>query len=261
MISYPPGTPSWTDVSTSDVDAGISFYSELFGWEAEPVGEDPEQTGNYHMFKQGGKQVAGIGKAMQGMPPVWNVYVAVEDADAALAKAEAEGGTIVIPGFDVFTAGRMGVFTDPGGAFLCVWQPGDNKGAEIVNAVGAFNMAEVDTRDPDGAQPFYSAVFGWEFAPVEDDGAVVYHQIKLDGRLVAGLFPIPPGFPDEIPNHWRPYFGVEDLDAAMAKVRELGGQVLQDPVPIPEGRFVSLLDPFGATFSIWEGSYDPPPGG
>jgi hypothetical protein len=30
---------------------------------------------------------------------------------------------------------------------------------------------------------------------------------------------------------------------------------------VPEGRFVALMDPHGAAFSIWEGSYDPPPGG
>ncbi len=103
--------------------------------EAEPVGENPEETGNYHMFKLDGKIVGGCGAAMQNMPDVWNVYIAVEDADATKDAVESAGGKAIVDPFDVFTAGRLGVFSDPANAFFCVWQPGDNKGSEIVNAL------------------------------------------------------------------------------------------------------------------------------
>ena len=36
--------------------------------------------------------------------------------------------------FDVMTAGRMAVLTDPEGAAFSVWQARDHKGAKIVNA-------------------------------------------------------------------------------------------------------------------------------
>jgi uncharacterized protein len=42
--SYEPGTPSWVDLSTPDVDAAGRFYGEVFGWQAEAAGP-PEETG------------------------------------------------------------------------------------------------------------------------------------------------------------------------------------------------------------------------
>ncbi len=35
MTRCAAGTPSWADVSCPDIDAGIQFYGELFGWEIE----------------------------------------------------------------------------------------------------------------------------------------------------------------------------------------------------------------------------------
>ena len=57
---YPPGTPSWVDLGSPDVDASARFYGELFGWQAAEAGP-PEETGGYRMFTLRGKQVAGLG--------------------------------------------------------------------------------------------------------------------------------------------------------------------------------------------------------
>ena len=57
MTSYEHGTPSWVDVASPDVDAAVSFYEQLFGWEASEAG-DPEETGGYRMLTQDGKAVA-----------------------------------------------------------------------------------------------------------------------------------------------------------------------------------------------------------
>jgi predicted enzyme related to lactoylglutathione lyase len=129
-----------------------------------------------------------------------------------------------------------------------------------VNAPDALTMNELDTRDPDGAARFYGAVFGWEYEPVEQDGAVVYGQLKLGGRLVAGLLPMGSAFPAHMPVTWLTYFGVEDLDAAASRAQQLGGRALAGPREVPQGRFTPMADPHGATFALWEGQYDPPPG-
>jgi predicted enzyme related to lactoylglutathione lyase len=121
-------------------------------------------------------------------------------------------------------------------------------------------MNELDTRDFDGARRFYGEVFGWEVVPIEQDGQVVYGSVQLNGRLVAGMLPMGAQFPAGVPNHWRPYFGVEDLDASAAEVRELGGQLLTEPMAVPQGRFIAAADPNGATFSLMQAEYDPPPG-
>ena len=73
--------------------------------------------------------MAGIGSAPNGAPPAWNTYIAVENADAIVAKVEAAGGTSLLAPFDVGEAGRMAVFADPEGAAFRVWQAGEASGA------------------------------------------------------------------------------------------------------------------------------------
>ena len=46
MTAYPPGTPCWVDLSTSDPAASAAFYTGLFGWTAQaaPPGGDAAYT-------------------------------------------------------------------------------------------------------------------------------------------------------------------------------------------------------------------------
>jgi uncharacterized protein len=50
--------------------------------------------------------------------------------------------------------------------------------------------------------------------------------------------------------HWRVYFAVDDADAAVAKVTELGGSVQRPPMHMPYGRHADVADPQGAMFSV-----------
>ena len=143
MTEYAPGTPSWIDLATPDMDATVSFYEGLFGWEI-PVAENAEQTGGYRVATSGGKSVAGIMPLMQeGQPAVWSTYVNVEDADATAAKATEAGGTVIAPPMDVMELGRMAFFADPTGAAIGIWQPNQMRGAQLVNEpVSALERAQ-----------------------------------------------------------------------------------------------------------------------
>ncbi len=257
MIEYPQGTPSWVDLSSPDLDASAHFYGELLGWELAPA----EETGGYRMFTLGGKSVAGLGSTQEGQAPAWSTYVAVDDAAAIKDRVEAAGGSTMTEPFPIREAGTLAVFTDgPGGSSFSVWQAGHHRGAQLVNAPGALCMSELQTRGFQAAARFYGAVFGWTVEPIEQNGQLVYGSVKLDGRLVAGMLPMGPQFPAEVPPRWVPYFGIEDLDGSAAEAGQLGAQVLMGPTHVPAGRFVVLSDPHGAVFSLFEGSYDPPPG-
>src|SRR5919112_369488 len=106
VMEYPPGTPSWADLSSLDVDASAGFYGELFGWEARDAGA------GYRIFTLAGDDVAGLGPAQEGQPPHWTTYVTVTDADETRAKVEEAGGQTVVEPIDVMTAGRMALFAD-----------------------------------------------------------------------------------------------------------------------------------------------------
>ena len=53
------GTPIWVDLGSSDPQASARFYGQLFGWQAEDLGEE---VGHYTMFSQDGKRVAAVGE-------------------------------------------------------------------------------------------------------------------------------------------------------------------------------------------------------
>jgi uncharacterized protein len=246
--SYPPGTFSWVDLQTDDLDRAKSFYGDLLGWSYEdlPMGDGAV----YSMAKVQGHSVAGLGERQdESMPPHWNCYVTVEDADASAARAAELGANVLAPPFDVFDAGRMSVFADPQGAVLSVWQPKDNIGAGLVNAVGALTWNDLVTPDVEASSGFYSALFGWEIAEVPgSDGQ--YWSITNGGRLNGGMLPIIEG------GHpaWNLYFACEDTDAAVAKASELGGETFMGPMDVPNGsRFAILRDPGGAVFSVSSG--------
>lgn len=253
---YAPGTFCWNDLTTTDQAAAKVFYSGLFGWEAEdmPVGEDVF----YSMQRLGGKDVAAISPQPQtqrdaGVPPVWNSYVSVERADDAAERATALGGTVHAPPFDVMEAGRMAVIQDPQGAFFMVWQPRQHFGAALVNAPGAPVWNELASPDPDGSSAFYSRLFGWTVAPFEG-GPEPYLSIKNGEANNGGIRQLsPPGTP---PN-WLVYFGVEDVEAALAKVAELGGTHIAGPIDIQIARIAIVQDPQGAVFALYAGQLEP----
>ena len=44
MTEYAPGTPSWVDLGSPDIEASVAFYEGLFGWQI-PESPNAEQTG------------------------------------------------------------------------------------------------------------------------------------------------------------------------------------------------------------------------
>jgi predicted enzyme related to lactoylglutathione lyase len=235
----------WVDLSTSDVDGGRRFYTSFFGWEAQDLGPD---AGGYNMMQLRGKMVAGLGPVMNPQQPsAWNTYVCTLDARATAEKVRQAGGQVVMEPFDVMGQGHMGVFQDPGGAYIAVWQPGQHRGAEIVNEPNSFSWNELATRDIDSAKRFYGQVFGWGNETHGD-----YTEWKVGGRSIGGAMPMGDRYPPQVPPHWLVYFTVEDVDSSASKAQQLGGQVVVPPMDIEPGRFAMIRDPQGAAFGIYK---------
>ncbi len=256
--SYTPGTPCWVDLATPDVEASEAFYGPLLDWEIPELPSSAEM-GGYRRAKKNGADAAGVMPLMQeGQPPAWSTYVAVEDADAVTAAVKEAGGSVMAEPMDVMDLGRMAVFADPAGAVFGIWQAGTFAGAELVNEFGAFGWNELGTRDTGAAKEFYAAVFGWG-SDAQDMGEMgTYTNWKVGEAMVGGMFDISGVVPDEVPAHWLTYFTVEDLDAAMEKVKAGGGDVRNGPIEIPIGRFSVVADQFGAVFALMQPNEEMP---
>jgi predicted enzyme related to lactoylglutathione lyase len=243
---YAPGTPSWVDLGTSDLDAAAAFYEGLFGWDCQSAGPE-EETGGYRMFFYKGRPQAGLGPQQNPGPPYWTTYVSVADADETAAKVEAAGGMVFVPPMDVLDVGRMAVFADPAGAVISIWQPGTHPGTGVVNEPNTLCWNELSTRDTAAAQKFYEAVFGWG---VSDNAGGQYFEWQNAGATVGGMMPMPPGMPSEVPSHWLVYFAVSDTDAAVATATKLGGGVTMPATDLEPGRIAVMSDPQGAMFAV-----------
>lgn len=244
--SHRPGTPCWFDLMTNDLEGSRTFYGGLFDWTFE-IG--PEQMGYYTMCRRGDRNAAGMGQIPPGgpFPPCWSVYFCVDSVDETVAKVEDAGGQIIAEPMDVPQAGRMAICADPTGAVFGLWQPGEHRGAGIVDEPGAMTWCEVNTRDAAKAREFYGQVFGATSHQME---GMDYWTLHQGDQTVAGVLQMDQNWPAEMPPHWMAYLAVADADAAAQKIAQLGGSVKVPPFDTPYGRICVAMDPAGAVFSV-----------
>lgn len=116
---------------------------------------------------------------------------------------------------------------------------------------GEICWRELTTNNSGAAKEFYQGLFGWDFensklSPVE------YPEIHFDGKAVGGIMQMTEDWGDPLPaSHWMNYIAVDDIEAAVEKIKENGGGICVPPFDAPNvGRISVVNDPSGATFSI-----------
>jgi uncharacterized protein len=116
-----PGSLTWSELTTRDVEGAKAFYRAVFGWTAreQEIGADP-----YVVWELDGRAVGGmmpmIGDVWPAdLPPHWMIYFAVEDCDASADRAAVLGGTVSVPPTS-FPLGRFAVLNDPQGAVFSI---------------------------------------------------------------------------------------------------------------------------------------------
>ncbi len=98
---------AWDELHATDADAAAGFYTGLLGWTTADFAE------GYRTFNSGETMVGGL---MQDGNAYWLPYLRVDDADAATAKAQELGATVVMGPETMENVGRFSVVADPTGA-------------------------------------------------------------------------------------------------------------------------------------------------
>ena len=112
------GDVSWHELATTDADAALKFYQEVFHWQTGQV-MDMGEMGKYQIFNRPHGQVGGIMNKppqMASVPPNWQIYFRVPDVDAAAERIKAAGGKILNGPMDVPDGDRILNAMDPQGA-------------------------------------------------------------------------------------------------------------------------------------------------
>ncbi len=103
---------------------------------------------------------------------------------------------------------------------------------------------ELPAKDSARSKQFYGSLFGWEF---QTHGDIDYHMVQLSKEMGGAVSGTETG-----DTHPTIYFDVDDIDAGMAKVRELGGEA-GEKMPVPgHGWFVACKDTEGTSISLWQ---------
>jgi Predicted enzyme related to lactoylglutathione lyase len=235
------GEPVWLDLATSDLDVSLAFYAGLFGWRADGPGDDGIRTAR--LSKQP------VARLVPAPTDGWVVYLRTDDIVATAAAVPRHEGELELAPTAVSEGALRAIAVDPGGARVGFWEPEGHPGFGAVDTPGAPTWFELHTLDFAAAVPFYERVAGWRPVSVGDSDGF---RMVVDGEpgvAEAGIFDASrEGLADE--SLWMPYFAVEDADAAGARIRELGGALLDDPVDTPFGRMAHATDPLGTLFTI-----------
>ncbi|MGI4895201.1 MAG: VOC family protein [Janthinobacterium lividum] len=242
---WPPGVPSWVDLSCPDPGAAGAFYAAVLGWTVVDTGLEFD---DYRLGLVEGGAAAGIG-SRGGLG--WTLYLATDDLDATLTKVRAAGGHVLAPAMDIGDTGRRAVVADPTGTEVGLWQAGAHPGAEWVNSPGAMIWEDLRCADPAVSMRFYADVFGWTFQPLFDGyGTVTNPDAPWP---VGGLGPLWGGQPG-----WLVYFAVADVDVAISAALGAGGSLVREAEDTPYGRMGQIADPDGIVVALMSANPDRP---
>jgi hypothetical protein len=244
------GCFAWYELLTTDTVAATAFYRDVVGWRARDA-STPQF--NYTNFVAGDIAVAGLmelpeeGRKM-GATPRWVGYVAVDDIDRTVEQLKRLGGSVYVPPTDS-NIGRIAIVVDPQTAtFALASGLGANGFSEEADTPGLVGWHELLAADGKKASAFYSELFGWQPGASDNDLLDSYQLMSVDGRTIGGIFtklrraPFP---------FWLYYFNVVDMDTAVTAVKAGGGKVVQGPLELTGGSWITrCIDPQGAMFAL-----------
>lgn len=253
-MTNPTGTPIWFEYLAGDLDAAKSFYADVLAVGIAGSGMGGAEGMTYLIATApNGDQVAGMMANPAPTPPMWLTYFGVEDVDATVEKMAAAGAQVQMPATTMEGVGRMAMLADPQGAPFYVMRGASDEDSKAFqdyqgSTPGHGVWVELAAPDDKAAIAFYSEQLG-----ITQEGAMPmgelgdYSFIHAGGTNIGAVMPVVmnarPG--------WQVYFGTDDIDAALARLKAAGGSVIQGPDQIPGGNYAVVAeDPAGARFGL-----------
>lgn len=232
-------------LAVSDARAALDFYVAVFDAvrRADPIVMEDGRIGHAEL---------GIGDTVlmlaEEHPEIGHVAsaggasirVEVSDVDASMERALARGSEL-LRAVTASPYGRGGSFRDPfGQRWLIAQAPTPTASAEPRVRHGHAGYFTLRVPETAPAKAFYEAVLGWQFSPGRTEGG---WQVEGNG-LQSGM-----GSGAQV--GWKLMYAVDDLAAALDRVRAQGGQA-GEPATQPYGLMADCVDNQGIEFWLWQ---------
>ncbi|WP_019344470.1 MULTISPECIES: VOC family protein [Mycolicibacterium] len=222
------GDVGYVSVWVPDAERAAAFYGHVLGWTYDPATRQVTNT----------EQPVGI-FSVAGPATLFCCY-AVADLDGARQAIVAGGGR---PGqTQDFDYGTVLDATDPAGAPFAVFLPKPGTRRPKLNGAGPGELSYITYEVPDSTafKEFYSRLFFWTFEPGRvNDGWGVQGSQPMSGMAGGGRRAVT-----------VPMWTVADIDAAVSRVIEAGGTVLQQPSRQDYGLMAECTDDQGSRFYL-----------
>ena len=230
-IQIQHGDVGYVSVWTPDADRAAAFYGHVLGWNYDPQTHQVTNT----------KEHIGL-YSVDGPPTLFCCYAVADLAGARQAIVDGGGTVDELEQFDFGTAERRNRFAGSVVRRLPA-QPG-RAASRAQRRLGQanFHTSHIEVPDSTAFRAFYSRVLFWTFEPGRiDDGWQVQQTHPMAGVAGGNAEPVT-----------VPMWTVEDVDAAVSRVREAGGTVIDEPSQQAYGKSALCTDDQGSRFYLGE---------
>ncbi|MGA5464310.1 VOC family protein [Mycobacterium sp. NPDC050041] len=224
------GDVGFVSLWTPDADRAAAFYSHVLGWAYDPATHRVTNTGQrIGIFSVGNRNT------------LFCCYAVTDLAGARQSILDGGGSVDEVQQFDF---GAVLGATDASGMEFAVYQPAPDDPRPELNGGGPGELSYITYEVEDSAafKSFYSRVLFWTF----ERGRVA------DGWGVMGAHPMSGMAGGNSTATTVPMWTVADVDAAVQRVTEAGGTVLDQPARQPYGVTAQCTDDQGGRFYLGE---------
>jgi predicted enzyme related to lactoylglutathione lyase len=236
----------WADLVTDDVATARKFYSDLFGWTFQTVGE-------YIILANQDRPICGMFRPKEGPAQShWLGYLSTKNVQGAQRAVIKLGGRVLTAPQKFPKRGEQAVFADPEGATFGVIKSSSGDPQDLQPDPGDWVWIQLLSRDAAKASEFYRQIEGYEIIQNTESNRLSDFVLVSKGYARATVRTIPTDRGQVKPD-WLPYVRVSSVTDSTVRARQLGGEVVVEPKPeFLQGKVAVIRDPTGAAIGLLE---------
>lgn len=243
-------------LSVADARRALDWYVDALGAQrrGEPIVMADGRIGHAELVVAGTVVMIsdaypeiGVVAPEPGAGATVTLHATVGDVDAVTDRAVSAGAALEREPAD-YPYGRNAVIRDPFGHRWMLAGPvlaGSAPASDDAEPMRQGDLTYVSLWVPDveRAARFFGSVLGWRYERDDDHAG--------QGRQIAGSTPHHGMWGDQERSSLFLCFAVDDVDAAIERVREAGGRA-EAPIEEPYGLVANCVDDQGMPFAVWE---------